>query len=93
MEVHPQHLPEKGLTRARKRARVCMKARKQAIKEGSPVSQRVTVAARVDKRVTDSLDEIAKRRRKSTGEDLRKADLIREALEEFVEKHLPERQA
>ncbi|WP_162900022.1 hypothetical protein [Halomonas sp. JS92-SW72] len=55
------------------------------------MSQRVTVAARVDKPVIDALEEIARHRRQSTGEDLRKADLIREALEEYVRTHLPDR--
>ena len=56
------------------------------------MSDRVTVATRVDKRVSDALDEIARQRRQATGADVRKADMIRQALEEFVGKNLPERQ-
>jgi len=53
------------------------------------VSDRVTVAARVDKRVSDALEEIARQRRQKTGDDVRKADVIREALEECVRQNLP----
>lgn len=43
------------------------------------------LSARVDKSLSDALDEIARQRRLATGEDLRKADIIREALEAYVE--------
>lgn len=56
------------------------------------MSERVNIAARVDKRVSDALEEIARQRRMTTGADVRKADVIREALEEFVGKSLHERQ-
>lgn len=56
------------------------------------MSERVQVSARIDKRVSDALDEIARQRRMSTGEELRKADVIREALEEYVRQNPPERQ-
>lgn len=55
------------------------------------MSERVNIAARVDKRVNDALEEIVKKRRMSTGEDLRKADVIREALEEYAKQHQPDR--
>lgn len=55
------------------------------------MAERVNIAARVDKRISDALDEIARQRRQASGDDLRKADLIREALEDFVKKELPER--
>lgn len=56
------------------------------------MTDKTQISARVDKSLSDALDEIARQRRLSTGEDLRKADVIREALEEFVSKHLPSRQ-
>lgn len=55
------------------------------------MSERVNIAARIDKRVNDALEEIVKKRRMSTGEDLRKADVIREALEEYAKQHQPDR--
>lgn len=56
------------------------------------MSERVNIAARVDKRVSDALEEIARQRRQKTGADVRKADVIREALEGYVRQNLPERQ-
>lgn len=53
------------------------------------MSERVNIAARVDKRISDALEEIARERRQATGDDLRKADIIREALEEYVRKAAP----
>lgn len=53
------------------------------------MSERVNIAARVDKRISDALEEIARERRQATGDDLRKADIIREALEEYVRKTAP----
>lgn len=52
------------------------------------MTEKTQVSARVDKTLSDALDEIARQRRLTTGEDLRKADLIREALERYVAKNL-----
>lgn len=56
------------------------------------MSERVNIAARVDKRVSDALEEIARQRRQKTGADVRKADVIREALEGYVRQNPPKRQ-
>lgn len=45
------------------------------------------ISVRIPKRTREALDEIARRHRRETGEDIRLADLVRAALDEYVKRH------
>lgn len=47
----------------------------------------VHISARIEIETRQKLDELAKKRRMKTGEDVRLADLIREALQEYTDRH------
>ena len=47
----------------------------------------VHISCRIPPELREKLDELARERRKATGDDVRLADLIRAALEEYVERH------
>ncbi|WP_227545894.1 hypothetical protein [Marinobacter fonticola] len=47
----------------------------------------VHISARIEAETRRKLDEIARKRRMRTGEDVRLADLIRTALDEYVARH------
>ena len=48
------------------------------------MSETVTVSARISPTLRDQLDEIARARRRESGDAVRLADIVREALEEFA---------
>lgn len=56
------------------------------------MAEKTQVSVRVDAALSQAFDEIARRRRLDTGEHIGKADLLREAMQEYVSKRLPERQ-
>jgi metal-responsive CopG/Arc/MetJ family transcriptional regulator len=47
----------------------------------------VHISARIRQETRDDLDEMVRKRRMKAGEDVRRADLIRTALEEYVKHH------
>lgn len=51
------------------------------------MAELVHISARIDAETRQKLDEIARKRRMKTGEEVRLADLIRAALDEYVERH------
>lgn len=52
----------------------------------------LTVSARVDEETRSRLDELARKKRMETGEDIRLGDLVRVALKEYLERELPKPQ-
>lgn len=54
------------------------------------MSGQVTISTRVDASIRQRLDEVARRARMETGDPIRMADVVREALEEYLERRLPE---
>lgn len=46
----------------------------------------ITISTKVDERTKRQLDELARRERMETGEPTRLADVVREAIREYVEK-------
>lgn len=56
------------------------------------MSDLVPISTKVKPGVREDLEEIARRRRKATGEEVRLSGLIREALEKFISTELPDRQ-
>lgn len=53
------------------------------------MSRQVTVSTKVDENTKQRLEEVARRVRMETGETTRLADVVREALQEYLEKRLP----
>lgn len=53
------------------------------------MSRQVTVSTKVDENTKQRLEEIARRVRMETGESIRMADVVREALQEYLEKRQP----
>lgn len=51
--------------------------------------RQVTVSTKVDENTKQRLEEAARRVRMETGESTRLADVIREALQEYLEKRQP----
>lgn len=49
--------------------------------------QMTHISARIPQELRQQLDEIARQRRMDTGDDVRLADLVRDALKEYVERH------
>lgn len=50
------------------------------------MSRQVTVSTKVDESTKQRLEEVARRVRMETGESTRLADVVREALQEYLEK-------
>lgn len=53
------------------------------------MSRQVTVSTKVDENTKQRLEEVARRVRMETGETTRLADVVREALQEYLEKRQP----
>jgi len=53
------------------------------------MSRQVTVSTKVDESTKQRLEEVARRVRMETGESTRLADVVREALHEYLEKRQP----
>lgn len=45
------------------------------------------LSVRVPQATRDALDELARKQRMATGDDVRLADVVRAALEEYVKRH------
>ncbi|CAM4017379.1 hypothetical protein VRRI112168_10805 [Vreelandella rituensis] len=45
------------------------------------------LSVRVPQSTRDALDELARKRRMESGEDVRLADMVRAALDEYVKRH------
>lgn len=51
------------------------------------MSKTAHITVRVPQQTRDALDDMARRHRRETGEDIRLAEQVRQALDEYVKRH------
>lgn len=51
------------------------------------MSELTHLSVRIPLQTREALDDIARKRRMTTGEEIRLAELVREALDEYVRRH------